>query len=205
MTLLSYIVISERLQATLSPADKHSGKSIHMYRVLLACAVLLSSTTLAAQGPSTSKPSVRPVPRSVVPRVLGGTGEKAFATIQGGALSATSAAQPDSPVRLRDARLGRIVETQRTDRSGLFAFRAVDPGSYVVELLSNDQRVLAASQVLHVNAGETITAVVRLPFRDAPLKGLLGHSTPQIATIVSAAAASGVLATQVTADAASPQ
>jgi hypothetical protein len=141
----------------------------------------------------------------VVPAVLSGTQATAFATIQGNALSATNAALPESLVRLRDARHGRIVETQRADRSGLFAFRAVDPGSYVVELLSNDQRVLAASQVLHVNARETTSAVVRLPFRGAPLGGLLGHSTPQIATILSAAAASGVLATQVTADAVSPQ
>ena len=101
----------------------------------------------------------------------------------------------DRLVRLRDARIGRIVNTATTDKSGLFAFRGVDPGSYIVEVLGNDSTVLTTSQVISVNAGETISTIVRLPFRIAPFAGLLGPATPTAATtsVVAAAASTGVL------------
>ena len=120
--------------------------------------------------------------------------------IRGNALNSTSGALPNSLVRLRDARLGRIVDTQLTDQSGLFTFRAVDPGNYIVELISNDQTVLAASQLLSVNAGEAMSAVVKLPFRLPPMGGLFGHTASQAATVFSAAAATGVLNAATTSD-----
>jgi hypothetical protein len=39
----------------------------------------------------------------------------------------------------------------------------VDPGTYIVELLSRDRTVLAASEILNVNAGDAVSAVVRTP------------------------------------------
>jgi hypothetical protein len=139
--------------------------------------------------------------RATTPTVLPGTPEAAFTTIQGNALDSSNQTLPDSPVRLRDARQGRIVDSQVTDKSGLFAFRTVDPGSYVVELMSaTGGTVLAASQILNVNAGEAVTAVVKLPFRLPPFGGLLGHNAAQAATIASAAAATGVLTEASTTD-----
>jgi hypothetical protein len=110
----------------------------------------------------------------------------------------------DAIVRLRDARAGRIVDTVTTDRTGLFAFRAVDPGTYIVELLGEDGRVLAASQMLNVSAGEVISALVKLPFRLPPFGGILGHSVPSAVAVTAAAVTSGVLATSVSGDAKSP-
>jgi hypothetical protein len=96
---------------------------------------------------------------------------------------------PSTPVRLRDARSGRIVATQLTDDAGMFAFRGVDPGTYIVEILGNDSTILAASQLLSVNAGDALSAVVKLPFRIPPFAGFFGH-TVWSATVVAAAAAS---------------
>jgi hypothetical protein len=134
------------------------------------------------------------------PEVLLGTRETAFSTIHGSALDSTSGILPDSPVRLRDARVGRIIGTQRTDKAGVFEFRGVDPGSYVVELLGPTDSVLAASQLINVNAGEAVSAVVKLPFRLPPLGGLLGHTTAQAIAITAAAAATGVLNAAATTD-----
>ena len=93
-------------------------------------------------------------------------------------------------MRLRDARFGRIVGTQLTDKSGLFAFKAVDPGTYIVEIINNDESVLAASQLLHVNAGEAISAVVKLPFRVPPVAGHPGGAnTPAVIAVQAAATA----------------
>ena len=97
-----------------------------------------------------------------------------------------------------DARPGRIRDTQTTDRAGLFAFHSVEPGTYVVEIVGDDQTILAASQMLNVDAGDTVSAVVKLPFRIPLMGGLLGHTVQSATAIAVAAAASGVLAAKVT-------
>ena len=102
---------------------------------------------------------------------------------------------PDTLVRLRDARFGRVIETQITDKAGMFAFKVVDPGSYIVEIVGNDQTLLAASQILNVNAGDAISAVVKLPFRVTPFAGLLNSSiAPSAAMMATQAAATGIAA-----------
>lgn len=130
--------------------------------------------------------------------MLPGTREGAFTEVQGNALDSGNSVLPRQPVRLRDARSGRIVGAQVTDSSGLFAFRSLDPGTYVVELLNASGAVLASSQLLNLNPGETVTAVVRLAFRMPALGGLFGgRKGPQAAAVAAAAAASGVLAAAV--------
>ena len=178
--------------------------------------VFLSAATLgaAAQQPArrpatTSARAVVPSGSVVIPsipisRLLPGTRPNVFATIQGNALNSAYGVLPNAIVRLRDARAGGILDTQLTDKSGLFAFRPIDPGAYIVEIVGNDQSILAASQLLTVGAGEAVSAIVKLPFRAPPLGGLLGHTLQSAAAVSSAAAASGVLATTVTTEV-SPQ
>ena len=121
--------------------------------------------------------------------------ERALTMIQGNALSSSNGPLNDVTLRLRDARWGRIVDTQRTDHSGLFAFKAIDPGSYIVEIMSNDQSIMAASQLLNINAGEVVSAVVKLPFRIPPFAGLIGQtSMPSAAAVTAEALLSGVTA-----------
>src|SRR5215469_17900359 len=72
-----------------------------------------------------------------------------FSTIQGHAVNASDAVLADATVRLRDARTGRIVQVTKTDRAGLYRFRDVEPGSYVVELVDDKGATQAASQLVH--------------------------------------------------------
>jgi hypothetical protein len=118
----------------------------------------------------------------------------ALTTIQGNALNSTNGPLNEITVRLRDARFGRIVDSQLTDQSGLFAFKSIDPGTYIVEIMANNDSVLAASQLLNVNAGEAVSAVVKLPFRIPPFAGIIGNSTiaPSAAEITTQAAASSI-------------
>ena len=119
--------------------------------------------------------------------------------IQGNALTSKNASLPDTVVRLRDARFGRIVDTQLTDKSGLFAFKVVDPGSYVIEIVSPaDSTVLAASQLISINAGEALSAVVKLPFQLAPFAGVLEQTTSEIVAVTSVAASSGIMSATIT-------
>jgi hypothetical protein len=191
-----------------------------MYRFsIVACAVVVAASSVAAQqsapgtalvptqgrgeprdlarpaGTRVAPPAAKPL--TGAPRVLPGTHETAFTTIQGTALDSASAPMPKTLVRLRDARVGKIVATQVTDDAGAFSFTFVDPGSYVVELVGTDQTVLAASHLLSVNAGDAAAAVVKLPFKIPPFGGLLGHSAASALVVAGSAAAAGVLAVQV--------
>ncbi len=152
----------------------------------------------AARVPTTAGTIARAATTPPAPRLLPGTKSNIFTTIQGNALNSTNGALPNSAIRLRDARFGRVVGTTVSDRSGLFSFRTIDPGSYLVEVMSTDQAsVLAASQIINVNSGDAVTAIVKLPFRVPQLAGVLGNTVPSATAVTTEAAAAGVLATTV--------
>jgi hypothetical protein len=78
-------------------------------------------------------------------------------------------------VRIRDARIGRIVDRALTDRMGAYSFKGLDPGNYIVEIVGTNQTPLAATNLISVNAGETVTTVVKLPFKPTIVTSLLGN------------------------------
>ena len=122
-------------------------------------------------------------------KLLPGTRVGVLSSIQGNALSSSNGALADTVVRLRDARMGRIVSTVVSDKQGTFAFRGLDPGNYVVEVMSPaNNAVLASSPMLNVSTGEAISALVKLPFRIPPFAGLIGNSSQTTASAVSTAA-----------------
>jgi hypothetical protein len=162
--------------------------------------VFSGGSTPASRLPISRATPGAPAPANVSPRMLPGTRPNVLTTIQGNALDSTNGSLPNALVRLRDARIGRIVDSQISDKSGLFAFKAVDPGSYIVEIVGNDQSILAASQMLNVNAGEAVSAVVKLPFKIPPFAGLLGNTTPSAVAITTAASTAQVLAVRSTTD-----
>jgi len=162
-----------------------------MTKILRAAAIIsLALLPLRAQAQKAARASLSPAGRP-------GTS----ITIRGNALDSVGGPLADMPVRLRDARAGKIVDSQSTDKTGLFEFRSVEPGSYIVEIVGPDKTVLAASQLLSVNAGDEASAVVKLPFKILPFAGVLGHSAQSAAVITAAAGASQVLAVKALASA----
>lgn len=165
-----------------------------MHRIILAVVtgVLLGTTFPAAQTASVS-----------AARALPGTRPNVLGVIQGNALNSTNGPLADAILRLRDARNGRIVDSQVSDRDGLFIFKGVEPGSYIVEIVSRDQKTLAASEMLNVNGGERLSALVRLPMQHIPVAaavaaGIIGLSGPAIAAVTTAAGAAQILAVAAT-------
>ena len=166
-----------------------------MSRLLSIAAVsVVAFSTLPLGAQQQTSTAVNTVRSTVTKAALVRAKERALTTIQGNALTSTNGQLNGAIVRLRDARFGRIVDTQTTDKAGLFAFTSVDPGSYIVEIMSSDQSILAASQLLNVNAGEAVSAVVKLPFRIPPFAGIMGGNRSTAAAVASEAAASGVAA-----------
>jgi len=158
-------------------------------RVRLVVAVIVTMATVAGSVPSAAQ-------QESAPAILGQAG--LFGSIQGTAVNWTNAALASAPVRLRNARSGRIVGSAVTDRFGAFEFRSLEPGSYVVELMSPGNEVLATTPIINVNAGQPVAALIKLPFRSPPLGGALGKSLPTALAVTAAAVAAGVLATSVT-------
>jgi hypothetical protein len=170
-----------------------------LYRLLLPVPVLLAviaspplharQAGTAPRGQTVGSDPALPFARAALDRLTAST------VIHGNALDSTDGQLTNALVRLRDARFGRIIETQYTDRSGMFAFKAIQPGSYIVEIVGEDQSILAASQLVNINAGEAVLAVVKLPFHVPPFAGMMGTTTTQSAAmLVLEAAASGITA-----------
>jgi hypothetical protein len=183
-----------------------------MYRVMGLAAGVFVAMSLSAMAEQPPARATSPVSGSVAPRTparpamavsarrslaaeVRGT---ALTAIQGNVLTCTNGPQANVPVRLRDARSGHIVATQVADAAGLFAVHGAAPGSYIVEVMGSDQMVLAASQILNVNAGETVSGIVKLPCRPGVLAGLFGPTAQSAAAVTAAAASAAVLAAAVT-------
>ena len=182
----------------------HRFKSVTAATLVVTLASAVAAAQIAAPPRRTShvQPAASvqaPAVRVTRPVVLPGTPSSAFAAIVCQALTASDHPISNVVLRLRDARVGRIVTALRTDAEGRVTFDPIDPGSYIIELLGDDQSIRATSQLLHINAGESVAAIVRLPSRLAAFALVLGHSAPHAAAIAAAAAA-GILAVQSTND-----
>jgi hypothetical protein len=156
--------------------------------------LIIAATSLAGARQPSSAVRADPPPPAPVAKAAGAKAA-AFSTIIGNALDSTDGQLANVPVRLRDARFGRIVDSQYTDQSGIFTFKSVDPGSYIVELLANNETILAASQLLNVNAGETVSTVVKLPHKQRALARMMGtETTTPVSVLLLEAAATGITA-----------
>jgi len=106
-------------------------------------------------------------------------------------------------VQLRDVQSGRVTATGTTDGAGAFSFNAGQPGTYTVEVLGGNQAVLAASSVLTLQAGDTLSVVLTLPI--AASGGMLGSTAGTAGMVAAGAAAAGILAVKKVGDPTCPQ
>lgn len=143
----------------------------------LATAALALSASVSAQSPA-----------AAAPKLLPGTRPNVLSSIRGNVMNGSNGPLTDATVRLRDARYGRIVELVTTDKKGAFSFASVDPGNYVVEVMGPGNSVVASSQLMNVGTGETLSALVRIPYKIPALAGLLGNTSQSTASAVSSAA-----------------
>ena len=143
-----------------------------MQRILSAIAGVLVVATAASPS------AQRPIPAATAR----GLALRATAAIQTTAFNALNSVLAGTVVRLRNARLGRIVDQSLTDKQGNHTFTGLDRGNYIVELVSTTQTTLAATTLISVNAGETATVVVRLPLKPSLIGTLLGRESSPAAS-----------------------
>jgi hypothetical protein len=113
------------------------------------------------------------------------------ASIMGTAWKADNTPIPQAKVRLRDVGSGKTLAAAIANEAGQFTFSDIEPGSYIVELVSDKGRVLAVGHTLAVGAGETIVTFVRLGTKVPWFDGFFVNAA---ASVAAAAASMGVTA-----------
>jgi hypothetical protein len=112
--------------------------------------------------------------------------------VVGAAWKGDSTPYPKARIRLRNVETGRAVGRTISDGDGHFRFDDVATGAFVVELLSNDDRVLATGDLFSVNAGAEAVTAVRLTARAPWFGGFFGNAA---SAVIAAASTLGVTAT----------
>jgi len=122
--------------------------------------------------------------------------------VHGVVWKADNTAFPNSAVRLRNLETGRVDAAATANEEGRFTFDNLEGGSYVIELVDGDGKVIALGQTFRVEPGETVATFVRL---GAPQRRLAGLFSNAAAAVISAASSAGVTAIGSQAPPASPQ
>jgi hypothetical protein len=94
-------------------------------------------------------------------------------------------------LRLRNVDTGRGVARAQADADGVFHFVNIEPAPYVVELVTEQDHVLAVSDLFAVSPERDITTVVRLSAKAPWYGGFFGNAA---AAVISAASTLGVTA-----------
>jgi hypothetical protein len=160
---------------------KHTGLS--RFGCALVTLVMVASTYSVAAPPRVQPSGGRAgsAPRNLTTGWIVGTAWKGDST-----------PYPKARIRLRNVENGRSVARTIADGDGHFRFDDVATGAFVVELLSNDDRVLATGTLFSVSVGvETITSV-RLTSRAPWFGGFFGNAA---SAVIAAASTIGVTAT----------
>lgn len=159
-----------------------------MYRagiIRIGLVALLSATALSAHGAVQELATVASAPALRAMRA--GTG-----VVLGTAWRSDTTPFDRARLRLRNVTTGRGAGTAVSDREGRFRFDNVEPGPYVVELLGDNDRVLAVSDLFGVAAEQQVSTIVRLTSRTPFFGGVFGNAA---AAAVAAASTLGITAT----------
>lgn len=167
-----------------------------MVALVLALAWPLAAADNAGNDNDKNGKTDRRVPGAALD-VIAGRGTAAATSgvratsILGTAWHADNTPIPFARVRLRNGSTGRIESHAAANEMGQFAFQDVESGSYVIELVTDDGRVLTVGHTFSVAPGETVATFVRLGTR---VPWFTGFFTNAAAAVASGAAAAGVTA-----------
>jgi hypothetical protein len=111
--------------------------------------------------------------------------------ILGVAWNADNTPLPGARLRLRNVLIGKVEATTVANDLGQFSFTEVEPGAYLVELVSDTGRLLTVGHTFTVGPEETVATFIRLgtkvPWADGFFRNAAG-------ALAAAAASTGVTA-----------
>ena len=155
-----------------------------MRRARASRAIVVGALLLAICGLSRAAAQTQVRPPSAVAAATSGV-------VIGTAWKGDTTPYAQARIRLRNVETGRAVARTVSGGDGHFRFERADPGVYVVELVSNEDTVLAVGDLFSVTAGNQSTTFVRLSSRAPWAAGFFGNAA---AAAIAAAATLGVTA-----------
>ena len=172
--------------------------------------VMLSSTMHAGRVQNSGAPESGRRARATTSRSLDSDDRTAIrrpaagmtGTVQGTAWRGDTTPIPQARIRLRNIQTGRGIAVAVTSSDGRFRFDLVEPGAYVVELLSANDKVMAVGDLFGVSADMQSITFVRLSAKSPWFGGFFGNAA---AAAIAAASTLGVTATGSNGRPASPQ
>lgn len=164
-------------------------RRVWMRGVTLALAAVLAGICLpvaAAAQPADAGPGA-PAGRALARARLSGR-------VFGFVWNASNDPIANANVRLRNVTTGRVEAHAVTAETGEFAFENLEGGTYVVECIDDNSRVLGVSHVFSVGPGETVATFIRLADRAPWFAALFSSGARAAATAVATAASLGITA-----------
>ncbi len=156
-------------------------------RVMAVVAALTILATSSGSAQTASRPQTVVAPATAASIGLTAT----TGVVIGTAWRGDTQPYPQARIRLRNVETGRGVARTIADGDGRFQFERVDPGVYVVELVSSEDRVLAVGDLFGVPAGGQATTLVRLSSKTPWVAGFFGNAA---AAAIAAASTLGITA-----------
>jgi len=159
--------------------------SLRVLATLASAVVLLAASAAARADTRTDPPnrsSVRPINGAVSPRST---------SVMGSAWHSNNQPIPGARVQLRNVVTGKIAGNAVADDAGRFTFTNIEGGTYVVELVGANGKILTVGHPFVIAAGETVATFVRLA---AQLPWYAGFFSNAAAAATTTAASYGITA-----------
>src|SRR4029079_16027349 len=98
---------------------------------------------------------------------------------------------PNPKVRLRNLHSGRVEASAIGTEAGQFSFSQIEGGTYLVELVADNGKVIAVGQTFRIESGDTLATFVRLAAPQSWYAGVFGNTA---AAVLAAASSAGLTA-----------
>jgi hypothetical protein len=160
--------------------------SLRVAATFVAAVVLLAPAVAGARPDMRSDPPNRSSVRSIA-----ATGASRSTTVMGAAWNVNNTPIPAARVQLRNVVTGKIAGTAVADDAGRFSFTSIESGTYVVELVGANGKILTVGHAFAVGSGETVATFVRLAAQTPWYAGFFSNAA---AAAASTAASYGITA-----------
>jgi hypothetical protein len=112
-------------------------------------------------------------------------------SIMGSAWNADNSPIPGARVQLRDLVSGKVRAAAVADENGRFTFTNIERGTYVVELVGQNGKIITVGHAFVIAPGETVATFVRLGDRVPWFSGFFNNAA---GAVVSTASSQGIAA-----------
>jgi hypothetical protein len=121
----------------------------------------------------------------------GGASVRHATTVIGSAWNQDNTPIPGARVQVRNLENGKVIATAVGDEAGKFTFANIEPGTYAVELVGTNGKIITVGQAFVIAQGETVATFVRIGSKAPWFTGFFNSAA---AAVAATAASQGVTA-----------